>query len=146
MELEEAASKYADNNARYKAATANPGEDDEGAGLPEKALTKAELKQLKDEVAEARRDLALIEGDFISRLTSAIDELDEESTMKLVLEVFERSLYARLNSLIKAALHEIEKAFRVVGEKYALTLRELAQRQETAAARLEHHLTELGYV
>ncbi|GAA1775154.1 class I SAM-dependent DNA methyltransferase [Actinomadura chokoriensis] len=146
IELEEAESRYADLNAKHKAAAARPSDEDEDAGLLESALTKAELKRLKEDAAEARRDLAAIEGAFVSRLTVAVNELGDESRMRLVLEVFEGSLNARLDSRITAARRKLGTLFRVLGEKYALTLRELEQHRESTRIRLERHLKELGYV
>ncbi|WP_449060693.1 N-6 DNA methylase [Planomonospora algeriensis] len=145
-ELEEAEAAYAELNARLKAATAKPAEEDEEAEEEaEDQLSEAELKALKSRTAAARKKVGALEGHFLPRLRMAAGALDADSRRDLVLGVLRSQLTSRLESRTAAARRLFEGAFRTWGEKYAVTLRDLESQREAAAARLDAYLKELGY-
>lgn len=144
--LDEAASRYADLDARYKETTAKLSEEEEVFGHSEETLSKDELKQLKEEVTRARLDLASMEEMFIVRLDEAAGELnDEVEAMYLVLDVLQDSLRGRAESVVTRSRQLLQSVFRVWGVKYAITLGELEIRRSSAARQLGNHLKELGY-
>lgn len=143
--LENAEEKCAELNAKYKMATAKLGEEDEGVDQPEETLSKAERKELKDQVSEARHNLLVIEATFISRLAAAAEALDDDSCIGLVLDVFHNSLSARLDSRVAIARRAVEAAFCAWADKYAVTLRDIEAQREAAAALFETELKGLGY-
>lgn len=145
VELDEAETRYAELNAQHKAATAKPSEEDEEADEPGETLSPAELKRLKAEVAEARSDLAAVERSFTRWLTEAAEALDDGSRTALVLTVFRDSLTTRLDSRMALVRRALERTFRILADKYAVTLRDLEIQREAAAGRLETYLKELGY-
>jgi type I restriction enzyme M protein len=145
-ELEEADGRYTELNAQYKAATAKSDEDDEEAEEPSEAqLSADDLKTLKADVAAARRKVSRLEGDFMPRLRMAALSLDADQRRDLVLSVLRNQLATRLNFRMAATRRLLETAFRTWGDKYAVTLRQLEDRRETAAKQLESYLKELGY-
>jgi type I restriction enzyme M protein len=145
-ELNEAEAAYAELNVQLKAATAKPSEDEEEAEEPaEEQLSEVELKQLKSRTAAAKKKVVVLEGHFLPRLRMAVSVLDESSRRDLVLDVLRLQLSSRLDSRTSAARRLFENAFRTWADKYAETLRELESRRETAAARLDAYLKELGY-
>ncbi|MBX6168073.1 MAG: SAM-dependent DNA methyltransferase [Thermobispora bispora] len=145
VELEEAEARYAELNARYKAATAKPEDEEDEAEEAEDRLSEEELKKLKAEVAAARRKVSALEADFMPRLRTAAAALDEDQRRDLVLGVLRTALATRLDSRTAAARRLFETAFRNWADKYAVTLRDLEAQREAAAARLETYLKELGY-
>lgn len=145
LELEQAESRYAEFSAMYKTATTKSNEEDEDGDLPKQLPSKAEVKRLKDEAAKARRDLAIVEGAFIVYLTAAGADLDEESRIGLVLDVFRSSLAARLDSRASVFRYGMETVFRAWGRKYAVTLRDLEDNRTAVTRGLEIYLQELGY-
>ncbi|MET9716269.1 N-6 DNA methylase [Streptomyces rochei] len=145
-ELEEAEARFAELNAQYKAATARPSEDEEEADqLSEVQLSSAELKQLKAEVATARKRVGTLESDFMPRLRMAALSLDADQRLDLVLTVLRTQLATRLDSRVSAVRHLMEAAFRTWADKYAVTLRDLEIQRQAGAKRLEAYLKELGY-
>ncbi|MFG1876105.1 N-6 DNA methylase [Sphaerisporangium sp. NPDC049003] len=144
-ELEEAETRYAELNAQLKVATAKPGEEDEEADEPEERMSSADLKSLKDDVADARSEASRLQDDFIHRLRQAIDALNDDTRTTLVLNVFHDALRIRLDSLTAVARRALEATFGTWADKYAVTLRELESQRAAAATRLEIYLKDLGY-
>ncbi|MEV4178471.1 class I SAM-dependent DNA methyltransferase [Nonomuraea sp. NPDC049709] len=145
-ELEEAETHYAELNGQLKGATAKTSEEDEDADEPvEDRLSEAELKKLKARTADARKKVAVIEGDFLPRLRMAVAALDDNTYRDVVIEVLRSQLSSRLESRTAASRRLAESAFRTWVDKYAVTLRALETQRESAAARLETYLKELGY-
>lgn len=143
-ELEEAEARYAELSARYKAATTKSEEDSDEPFT--EALSKQELKQLKDDVSEARQELAAILGAFIPRLEEAVARLDAEGAVDLVLNVFHSSLAILVECRVSTRRRSLQRTFGIWIDKYAVTLRELEMRRESAALRLNDFFKELGYV
>lgn len=143
IELEEAEVEYADLNARLKAATAKPAEEDEE--VDEEQLSEAELKDLKSRTAAARKKVGALEDHFLPRLRMAAATLDDDSRCDLVLDVLQSQLASRLEFCTATARRLFEGVFRTWGEKYAVTLRDLEAQREVAATRLDAYLKELGY-
>lgn len=145
-ELEEAEAGYAELNARYKAATAKPGEDEEEAEEPSEAqLSSTELKQLKADVAAVRKKVGTLEGDFMPRLRMAALSLDADQRRDLVLTVLRTQLATRLDSCTAAHRHLLQTVFRTWADKYAITLRDVETQRKAATERLDAYLEELGY-
>ena len=144
-ELEQAESAYAELNAHYKAATANP-DDEEVEESSETQLSAVELRRLKAEVAAARKKVGALEGDFMPRLRIAALALDADQCRELVLRVLRGQLESRFDTRIVAARRLLEAAFRTWGVKYAVTQRDLESRREAAAKQMESYLRNLGYV
>ncbi|MGH3504413.1 MAG: N-6 DNA methylase [Nocardioidaceae bacterium] len=143
-ELEEAEARRAELDARVK--TAGTATDDDEAEEPRgEALGPDELKRLKAELAEGKRRVRQLENAFVERLEAAVAKLDADAETALVLRVFRADLQARLDGVVAAGHRALVERFRTWADKYAVTLRDLEAERDTAAARLETYLKELGY-
>jgi type I restriction enzyme M protein len=94
-ELEEAEARRVELDAQVKAATASA--DDEEAEPIEEELSPAELKQLKVELASAKRRVRALEAEFVDRLAVSASRLNAETETDLVLRIFKAELLALIH-------------------------------------------------
>jgi type I restriction enzyme M protein len=142
-EIEEAEARRAELDAQLKAATAVPGDDDDRE--PEENLSSDELKNLKTDLAAARRQVKKLEAQFAQRLGAAASRLDAAAETGLVLRILKADLHERLDAEAMAGRRALVDRYRIWAGKYAVTLRDLEARRDAAAARLHAHLKDLGY-
>jgi len=145
--LEKAEAKRSDLEAQMKAATAKPGSEDEAEpdDLFEEGISAAELKQLRADLAVARRDVKRLEDQFLIRLKSMIVSLDANSEERLVRGVLKADLTRRLEAAFDTGPRALADRYRTWAEKYAVPLDELQTQQSMAETAFSGYLRELGY-
>jgi type I restriction enzyme M protein len=143
-ELDKAEARRAELDAQLKAATAVASEDEEEE--PEEAISEADLKKLKSDLAAAKKRGRGLEADFVQRLSWAVLALQNEGTETvLVLRILKSDLLGRLQARIATGRRTLVDRYGTWADKYAITLRHLEAQHEAAAARLDAQLKELGY-
>ena len=136
------ATEYARLDAEIKAAEASDNEDDEP---DEDALSPAEIKRLKSERTRAKKALKAIDASLLSAARQHLDAMTPADASSHTISV----LRNRIESLVAEHFAAVERSVlawydNLVG-KYGTTLRDLEAQRDSAAARLDKHLQELGY-
>jgi type I restriction enzyme M protein len=142
LEAAEARRGYLD--AQVKAATAKP--DDEGE--PDDAaetIDPAELKKLRADLTEVKRQIKRLENDFIDQMRGTIGKLTADSTEDLVRTVLKTDLNRRLATAFAVGPRALSDRYRTWATKYAVTLGTLEAAREHATAQVSTHLKDLGY-
>ncbi|WP_326637905.1 type I restriction-modification system subunit M [Streptosporangium sp. NBC_01755] len=141
--LEDEESRRTELDAQIKAAIATPGDDD--AEEPEETISAAELKKLKAELSMVRGRIRRLENVFVEQLSAAVRLLDIDAERDLVLQIFENGLRRRLEDKVSVRRRISTNVYRIWGDKYAVTLRDLEASRTAATTRLDAHLKELNY-
>jgi type I restriction enzyme M protein len=144
-ELENLQAKKAELDARIKAATAKPEEDDE-AEPDEDAPTEADIKAWKSERTKATKILKAKQASFEAHLNEAVDALDEASAAELALTILHNDILGILDTYIRQQRQEMIAAFETWWDKYQVTLANIEAERNEAAAELKGFLEGLGYV
>jgi type I restriction enzyme M protein len=149
-ELDTAEALAAELDAQVKAATAKKASGDEDADeeaddLEEKP-TPAQLRKLKSDLAKVKATVKALRAAFIMELKTAAAVLTDDEAQALVLRFLNEDLKSRLDRFVAADRRLLLDAYRLWGEKYAVTLADLEARRDAAAVRLGVYLKELGYV
>lgn len=171
-ELAAADARKAELEARWKELNAEPepsgdgeGEGDDGGDAPireEVALSVeqwAELAQMKKDRAKVGTLIKHLEADFWfpwpsdppklgeepPRLFRARQALDPEGEHQVVLELLRDDLSGKLDGHVVRRRRELADAYGAWSDKYAVSLREIRAQRESAAAKLDGFLKELGY-
>jgi type I restriction enzyme M protein len=135
---------HADLEAKVKAATATP--DDEDDNVPAETPTAAEIKKLKADLAEARRQVRRLESEFLQHLRTAVVGLDAETEQNLTLRILKADLQDRLGMEVVRGRRIIIDRYRTWADKYAVTLRDLQSQRDETTRLLNNYLRKLGYV
>jgi len=144
-ELEDLQARKAELDARIKAATAQP-EEDEEAESDEEAPTEADIKAWKAERTKAIKILKAKQASFETHLNEAVDALDESGGADLMLTILHNDMLGILDSYIRHQLQKVVTAFETWWDKYCVTLLDIETERDKAAAELKGFLTGLGYV
>lgn len=144
-ELEDLQAKKAELDARIKAATAKPEEDDE-AEPDEDAPTEADIKAWKSERTKVTKTLKSKQVGFEAHLNEAVDSLDEASAAELVLTILHNDILGILDIYIRQQRQKVIAAFETWWDKYQVTLANIEAERDEAAAELKGFLEGLGYV
>jgi type I restriction enzyme M protein len=78
-------------------------------------------------------------------LKTAASVLTDDEAQALVLRFLNEDLKSRLDRFVAADRRLLVDAYRLWGEKYAVTLADLEAQRDAAAANLSVYLKELGY-
>lgn len=140
--LEEAEARRAGLDAQVKAALATS--DDEDGPFAETS-DPTELKNLRADLAEAKRQLKRLEKEFLDRLKIAVTELNNDSEMTLVLRILKCDLQDRLDADIESGRRSLADRYRAWADKYAVTLLDLESQRIAAATNLNGYFKDLGY-
>jgi type I restriction enzyme M protein len=143
--LEGAEARRSDLDARVKAATAKPDDGDESDDSSE-TIDPVELKKLKADLAEAKRQVRRLENDFLSQMQVKISKLSAASEEDLVRTVLKSDLNRRLTNAFAAGPRALADRYRSWADKYAVTLQTLETARDHANAQVSIYLKELGYV
>jgi type I restriction enzyme M protein len=145
-ELEIAEALVVDLDARIKAgAPKKPTDDDDEVEEPEEVLSGAEMRKLKDDLAQAKANVRELRATFVDQLKSAATNLRDVECREMVLRFLRQDLGVRLDRFVNAGRGALVAAYSNWGDKYAVTVADIAVQRSAAAARLEAHLAELGY-
>lgn len=152
-QIEEAEARVAELDGRIRAATETAADgDDDDAGEADDAgedggrLTEEEVKALRKELNAARRKLRALHGQLAKRLVEARAGLGSEGAQELALEVLRGRLVDEIDRYVEANRRRLIAELEKLWNKYRTTLREIEEKREAAAGRLEGFLEELGYV
>lgn len=146
--LEEAEARRDDLDAQVKAATAKPSDDEDADAEDDDdtpAISAAELKKLKSDLAAARKTVKSLENEFLDRLKVSIGQLDDDSAEDLVRTVLQEDLELRLAAEFAVGPRTLTDRYRTWASKYAIPLTELESRRSEAEARFSSYLKDLGY-
>ncbi|GAA2606652.1 class I SAM-dependent DNA methyltransferase [Actinomadura fulvescens] len=144
QELNEVEALRAELDARLKAATTPPDEDEELD--PETIITPSELRRLKAELAATKRRVKALDKEFIPRLKKRSTALIDDEKQQVVLDIFYSKLASRLSAILVEGRHSIEDAYSTWVEKYAVFLQIIEVERENVSAALNENLKGLGYV
>ena len=129
-------------DAEIKAADASDDEDDEPDG---DALSPADVKKLKSARTKAKKGLKILDASLLAVARRNLDAMPPADAPAEAIGV----LRSRIENLVADHFAAIERSTLVwydnLAVKYGTTLRDLEAERDAAAARLEGHLTELGY-
>src|SRR5450759_1635576 len=126
--------------------TATPSGDDDESEPEGEIISPAELKQLKTRLVGVRKRLKSQKAAFALELSEASEALTHEAARKLVLEAFERDLFAETLKRTSSHRRMVIAAFEGWRDKYDLDLQKLEAARMSASAELAQHLKDLGYV
>lgn len=116
--LEKATARRTDLESRVKAASANPAVGQKDSHPEAAALPSAELKSLKSELANAKREVKNIEADFLNRMRARVDDLTNGTSETLVRTVLKEDLKNRVDNEFSAGQHELSGRYRTWAVKY----------------------------
>lgn len=144
-ELIEVEAKRSELDGRIKGA-APSGDDEDGEGEEsEEQLSDEELKALKKQLAEAKKEIRAKQQGFAKKLSEARSKLDERASRDLVLTILRADLDAILTKHVGDRRQQIVSAFENWFDKYRVTLTSIEQERDAVAASLRTFLGGLGY-
>lgn len=155
VELEEAEAWVAELEGRVRAATEEAREEGEDgddvvsaddAGDDGDRLGEEELRELKRELAAARKKLRALYSQLAKRLVEARVELGTDGAQALALDVLRGRLVDEIGRYIEANRRKVVAELEKLWDKYKTTLRDIKERRAKAEGRLEGFLKELGYL
>ena len=147
-DIEEAAARRAELDARIKGATGDSGAEDDLAADDaddEEALSPAELAVLKRELTAAKKKAKALEQEFVAKLMEARGQLSADDAQDLVLRIARAELTDHRDAYVTKHRHLVVSALEAWWDKYAVTLRAVEAERQDRATRLEGFLQELGY-
>jgi type I restriction enzyme M protein len=142
--LAELEAQQTELSGTIKAATSTDEEEDEGGDDEE--LSAEELKELKANLRDVKKELKALRGSVAKRLQSAQAELGEDEARDLGLGIFESALEGELGRRRAAHRQEVTAAVENWWNKFRVTLRDIEQERDAAKGKLDGFLKELGYV
>jgi len=105
-----------------------------------------DLKVLRADLRTRRSELRALQGELLERLEAARAALDPEAAQALVLGIERERLEAELGRYAAARRQEAVAAVENWWDKYHSPLQEVEAERDSAAERLRHFVSELGYV
>ena len=133
------AAEHARRDAEIKAAEAV--DDDCDDEVP----TTAEIKDMKSARANIKRKLKAIDAALLTEAREALNATTEADAPDLAIGVLRDRFAQQMTDHFAAIERRTLGWFDDLVNKYGTTLGELKTERDTAAARLQHHLKELGY-
>jgi type I restriction enzyme M protein len=143
-ELEDLQAQKAELEARIKAATAQPEEDDD-AEPDEDAPTEADIKTWKAERTKVTKTLKAKQASFEAHLNEAVDALDKTGAAELMLTILHNDMLGILETYIRQQRQKMIAAFETWWDKYWVTLADIETERDAAAEKLNGFLKGLGY-
>jgi type I restriction enzyme M protein len=119
-----------------------PEEDESSVG---EVLSETELKALRKEFAEAKKELRTLTTSFIDRLHQARADLLDEQAQEVVIKVLRIDLQQELARYVSGHREEITRIAETWWGKYRVTLRNIEKEQDLAQTQLNRQLEQLGY-
>jgi type I restriction enzyme M protein len=145
--LAEVEAQVTELDAIIKSATPNEDNEDEGGGdEAEDALSEAEIKELKKQLAAAKRKLKSERAAFGKKLAEAGSDLDAAAARHLVLTSLREELLRESADRVARHRYAVVDAATMWWDKYFVPLAEIETGRQTAGVRLESILRDLGYV
>jgi type I restriction enzyme M protein len=108
-------------------------------------VDEAQLKEWKRQLAALKKEIKAREQGFAQRLNVAVDALDEAGAATLLLAILRNDMQVILERYISAQRQQVVTAFENWWDKYRVTLTDIQQERDRAAAALHHFVGALGY-
>jgi len=151
--ITELEAKKAELEAQIKAVTSakvGGGEDEEGgtedAVEEDSPVDEAQVKAWKEELTAVKKQLKAKKDSFTIHINAAVDGLTPEAAAALLLDILHNDMRAIVERYIAAQRKEIVQVFENWWDKYRVTLTEVEQQRDAAAAALQGYLKALKYV
>jgi type I restriction enzyme M protein len=152
--ITELEAKKAELDSQIKAASPKvaEGEGDEAAeaveddGDEENAVSEAQIKAWKKELAAVKKQLKAKHDSFKQHIDAAVDGLTPEASAELLLTILHNDMNAIVERYMAAQRKEIVATFENWWDKYRVTLTEIESKRDNAAKALQGFLKGLGYV
>jgi type I restriction enzyme M protein len=145
-QIGEAEARVAELDGRLQANVPAEGEDGEEVEDDAERLTEAEEKELRRELAGARKTLKALHKTIGERMEEARGALGADEVRELVLGILRRDLERELDRYVAAHRQRVVAAVEGEWDKYRVTLRNIEGERDGAIAGLNGFLKELGYV
>jgi type I restriction enzyme M protein len=155
--ITELEAKKAELEASIKAtapAKNDVGEEEEGAaeeaaedeGEEASQVDEAQVKAWKKELTTVKKQLKAKKDGFTAHINAAVNGLTPEAAAALLLDILHNDMRSILERYIAAQRKQITEDFENWWDKYRVTLMEVEQTRDAAAAALQGYLKALRYV
>jgi type I restriction enzyme M protein len=144
-QIAEAEARVAELDGRLQANAPAEGEDGEEVEDDAERLSEAEEKELKRDLAAAKKALKALHKTFAERIEKARAALGPDDVQGLVLRILKGELEKELDRYVAAHRQRVVAAVENWWDKYRVTLRDIERDRDAAKARLDGFLKELGY-
>lgn len=118
---------------------------DDEAEFEQPALKEQEVKRLKKELSDIRKQIKGFQEILLDRLVTESQSQSTETTESHVLKIWREDLQRDLQHYITNQINSIIATFERWWDKYAVSLRTIETNRDQAAQRLDQMLKELGY-
>ncbi len=148
-ELEAAGARRAELDARLKASGGrkSPGEDEaDEAPDDREEVSEEDLRQLKKDLAAARKKVKQLEEELLQRLEAANAELSVGERRDLVLELALEALSGQWERYVAAHRQRIAEFVEGLWDRYRVAMREIDSERARVTERMVGFMKELGYV
>lgn len=146
--LAELEARTAELDSQIKTATPEKGADEDGEGVgpgDEPVVDEAQLKEWKRQLAALKKEAKVKEKSFADRLNMEVDALGEADAAAWLLTVLRNDMQTILARYIVTQRQQVVAAFESWWDKYRVTLSDVEQQRDTAAAALSRFVGSLGY-
>jgi len=109
-------------------------------------LSEAAEKELKRELAAAKKALKALHKTFAERLEETCAALRPDEVSGLVLRILKAELRKELDRYVTAHRQRVVAAVENWWDKYRVTVRDIEKERDAAKDQLAAYLDELGYV
>lgn len=120
-------------------------DEDDASEDAEEALTEDEVRALKAEQRELRKQIRAQSAQLLAQLDAARAALTAAGCRRLVLDLLRADLAAQLDRSVAAHRRALVAAIENWWDKYRVTLRDIECQRDEATARFETFLRELEY-
>ncbi len=144
-EISELEARKADLEAKIKAATAKPAEDEDEEDDIE-PVTEAQIKRWKKELSQVKKTLMAKQEQFTDEINKDVDGLSSEEAAELLLKILHDDMDKILTRYIAAQRGQIVAALENWWDKYHINLTDIEEARAEATAKLSGFLKGLGYV
>ncbi len=105
----------------------------------------APYNEILEKLKEAKKKYKELQRRFIERLREAREGLTENECVTLVLEILKGKLTGHIESYVDAHRQDVIAAVQNWWDKYKVTLRDIALRQEIGEEKMQQIMVNLGY-
>ncbi|MBQ0832014.1 class I SAM-dependent DNA methyltransferase [Marinobacter sp.] len=144
-ELEDLQAQKSELDARIKAATAQPEEEDD-AEPDEDAPTQADIKAWKADRTKSTKSLKNKQVSFEARLNEAVDVLDAAGAAELMLTILHNDMSEILDRYVLQHRQKVTAVLETWWDKYRIALADIEAERDATASELKGFLEGLGYV
>jgi len=144
-EIRAAEARRAELDATIKTATSSSDDEEDDTDDEEGTLSPPEVAALKNDLTAAKREVKLLEQEFVGKLTAARAQLSPQEDQALVLSIARSDLSEHLHAYVDNGRQRVIATVENWFGKYAVTLKAIESDWDAANAGLEGFLQGLGY-